>query len=228
MKTKKLLYIITTSLLTIAILYITDQVLMLSYNTKIIVKLIAFLTFPLIYISIAKDNVIKDSVENAKRNFRKLKIRSISTILGLALFIFLIGMFFIFKGFLDMEAMRTDFADKYKITKDNLLFYGLYMSFVNSLLEEYFFRGFIFLNLKKIGYKKTGYMTSSMMFAIYHIANFQNWFSPILYILAIAGLFVGGTIFNLLDDKENTFFNSWFVHICADLAIVLMGYMVLT
>lgn len=227
MKTKKLLYIITTSLLTIAILYITDQVLMLSYNTKIIVKLIAFLTFPLIYISIAKDNVIKDSVENAKRNFRKLKIRSISTILGLALFIFLIGMFFIFKGFLDMEAMRTDFADKYKITKDNLLFYGLYMSFVNSLLEEYFFRGFIFLNLKKIGYKKTGYMTSSMMFAIYHIANFQNWFSPILYILAIAGLFVGGTIFNLLDDKENTFFNSWFVHICADLAIVLMGYMIL-
>ncbi|SHI48370.1 CAAX protease self-immunity [Dethiosulfatibacter aminovorans DSM 17477] len=227
MKTKKLLYIITTSLLTIATLYITDQVLMLSYNTKIAVKLITFLTFPLIYIFVTKDNIIKGSIENAGRNFRKLKIKSISTILGLVLFLFLIGMFSIFKGFLDMESMRTDFADKYKITKDNLLFYGLYMSFVNSLLEEYFFRGFIFLNLKKIGYRKTGYVTSSIMFAIYHIANFQNWFSPLLYILAIAGLFVGGTIFNLLDDKDNTFFNSWFVHICADLAIVLMGYLIL-
>jgi membrane protease YdiL (CAAX protease family) len=77
-----------------------------------------------------------------------------------------------------------------------------------------------------LGYKKTGYITSSLLFALYHIANFQNWFSPVLYILAIVGLFLGGTIFNFLDDKDNTFFNSWFVHICADLAIVFIGYLI--
>ena len=227
MKTKKLIYIIAASILTVAILYITDQVLMLSYNVKIMVKLVTFITFPIIYISTTKNNVVSDSIENAKKNLRKLKIKSISTVLGILLFMFLLGVYFIFKGFLDIDAIRMDFISKYKITKDSLLLYGLYMSFVNSLLEEFFFRGFIFLNLKKIGYRRIGYMASSLLFAIYHIANFQNWFSPLLYILAIAGLFIGGTIFNLLDDRDNTFFNSWFVHICADLAIVLIGYMIL-
>ena len=227
MKTKKLIYIIAASILTVAILYITDQVLMLSYNVKIMVKLVTFITFPIIYISTTKNNVVSDSIENAKKNFRKLKIKSISTVLGILLFMFLLGVYFIFKGFLDIDAIRMDFISKYKITKDSLLLYGLYMSFVNSLLEEFFFRGFIFLNLKKIGYRRIGYLASSLLFAIYHIANFQNWFSPLLYILAIAGLFIGGTIFNLLDDRDNTFFNSWFVHICADLAIVLIGYMIL-
>jgi membrane protease YdiL (CAAX protease family) len=199
---------------------------MVSYNAKIVIKILTFLTFPMIYISMTKDNVIKDSMENTKQNYRKLKIKSVSTILGILLFLFLLGIYFIFKGFLDMDAIRLDFENKYKITKDSLLYYGLYMSFVNSLMEEFFFRGFIFLNMKKLGYKKTGYITSSLLFALYHIANFQNWFSPILYILAIAGLFVGGIIFNFLDDKDNTFFNSWFVHICADLAIVFIGYMI--
>jgi membrane protease YdiL (CAAX protease family) len=203
-----------------------DQVLMVSYNAKIIIKVLTFLTFPMIYILMTKDNVVKDSMKNALQNCRKLKIKSVSTILGILLFLFLLGVYFLFKDFLDIDAIRLDFEVKYKITKDSLLYYGLYMSFVNSLMEEFFFRGFIFLNLKKLGYKKTGYITSSLLFAIYHIANFQNWFSPVLYILAIAGLFVGGTIFNFLDDKDNTFFNSWFVHICADLAIVLIGYLI--
>ncbi len=226
MESKKLNYILAASMITVAILYMADQVLMVTYNMKILIKLIAFLTFPLIYITTSGDNVIKDSLERAIVNFKNPRLKSISTILGILLFAFLIGVYYIFKGFLDLDAIRTDFVDKYKITKDSLLFYGLYMSFVNSLLEEFFFRGFIFLNLKKIGYRKTGYIASSLLFAIYHIANFQNWFSPFLYMLAIVGLFVGGSIFNLMDDKENTFFNSWFIHICADLAIVLIGFMI--
>ncbi len=226
MRKNKLIYIIAASLLTVTILYMADQVLMVSYNAKIIIKVLTFLTFPMIYILMTKDNVVKDSMKNALQNCRKLKIKSVSTILGILLFLFLLGVYFLFKDFLDIDAIRLDFEVKYKITKDSLLYYGLYMSFVNSLMEEFFFRGFIFLNLKKLGYKKTGYITSSLLFAIYHIANFQNWFSPVLYILAIAGLFVGGTIFNFLDDKDNTFFNSWFVHICADLAIVLIGYLI--
>ena len=226
MRKNKLIYIIAASLLTVTILYMADQVLMVSYNAKIIIKVLTFLTFPMIYILMTKDNVVKDSMKNALQNCRKLKIKSVSTILGILLFLFLLGVYFLFKDFLDIDAIRLDFEVKYKITKDSLLYYGLYMSFVNSLMEEFFFRGFIFLNLKKLGYKKTGYITSSLLFAIYHIANFQNWFSPVLYILAIAGLFVGGTIFNFLDDKDNTFFNSWFVHICADLAIVFIGYMI--
>lgn len=226
MKRKNLIYIITTSLLTVIVLYMADQVLMVSYNTKIVIKILSFLAFPLIYILFTKDNIVNESIKNSLKNFSKSKVKSISTVLGVLLFFFLLGIYLVFKNYIDFNTIKMDFEIKYKITKDSFLYYGLYMAFVNSLMEEFFFRGFIFLNLKKLGYKKTGYIISSLLFAIYHIANFQNWFSPFLYILALLGLFIGGTIFNFLDDKDNTFLNSWFVHICADLAIVLIGYII--
>lgn len=67
------------------------------------------------------------------------------------------------------------------------------------------------------------YLASSIAFSLYHISNFQNWFNIGVFILVSVGLFIGGMIFDYLDDRDNTFVNSWFVHICADLALVGIG-----
>lgn len=148
----------------------------------------------------------------------------ISVILGIAVFLTVMIAYLLVKQFIDLDTLVMEFEDKYKINQSNILYYGLYITFINSWLEEAFFRGFVFLNLKKLGFRKWGYMLSSLAFSTYHIANFQNWFSWQAFILAYIGLFIGGTIFNYLDDKPDTFLNSWFVHICADLAIIIIGF----
>lgn len=220
MKNKKIIFIMITSIITITLLYVFDQILNIAYIQKVIIKLILFATFPILYILKTGDNFIKDSIKNKGK---KLHF-GLSHILGIALFIFLIIIYIILKQYIDINTLVNEFKDKYKINKSNIVYYGLYLTFINSLLEEFFFRGFIFMNIKKLHFKKTAYILSAVAFSIYHIANFQNWFSFGLFILVSIGLFVGGLIFNYLDDKQYTFLNSWFVHICADLALILIGF----
>ncbi|MCG8484399.1 MAG: CPBP family intramembrane metalloprotease [Clostridia bacterium] len=212
--------IIFITILTVALLYLCDQVLTLSYNAKIVIKLILFTCGPFLYIRKADYNFFKESIYNV----RKINDLKVSLIFGVLVIIIIAMAYITVKQYIDIDTLIHEFENKYKINKQNIIYYGLYITFINSLLEEAFFRGFIFLNLKKLGFKKWAYIVSSLAFSVYHIANFQNWFSWQVFLLACTGLFIGGTIFNYLDDKPNTFLNSWFVHICADLAIILIGF----
>lgn len=219
MNFKKLIYIVLSSIIVILLLYISDQIMLFNYNLKIIIKLVLFAVFPILYIIFTKNNFILTSI----RNKRTSKNVHLSTILGIIIFLFIIISYFFVIKLIDIETLKTDFVMKYKINENNIFLYGLYLVLINSLLEEFFFRGYIFLNLKSMGLNKFSYIISSLLFAVYHLANFQNWFKLSLFIIVFTGLFIGGTIFNYLDDKQNTFLNSWFVHICADSAIVLIG-----
>lgn len=219
-KHKKLIYIISSTIITIILLYSMDQILHLNYISKVAGKIIFFSLFPLIYIRMTGENFIKDSIIRANKHFH-IKM---SHILGISLFILLIIAFNWLKQYMNIAVLISEFEEKYKINKGNILYYGTYLTLINSLLEEFFFRGFIFLNIKGLGKKAVAYGVSSIAFSLYHISNFQNWLNLWVFVLATIGLFIGGMIFNYLDDQENTFLNSWFVHICADLAIVGFGF----
>jgi len=214
------MYIILATIFTIGGLYVCDQIFELPYVMKVGVKLILFLVLPLYYMLQTKENIFLQSFKNRDKHVRL----NLSHLLGFLIIVVLIVTYLIVKPTINLSVFQEEFEQKYKINRDNLLLYGIYFTFVNSLLEEFFFRGFMFLELKKLNMKKTAYFTSSLAFSIYHIGNIQNWFNVWIFFLAILGLFVGGIIFNYLDDRQNTFFNSWLVHICADLALVWIGY----
>ena len=69
------------------------------------------------------------------------------------------------------------------------------------------------------------YVISAFGFSIYHVAILSNWFNPLLFIVALIGLFVGGVIFNWLDEKTENIYNSWLVHMFANFAINTVGLM---
>ena len=223
---KKVVYLTATSILAVALLYFFDQVMALSYMSKAGLKIALFAVFPAVYILQTGENVLKLSVCNLKQEKTKPRRTNRSAALGFLVFAVLIGAYILVRPYIDTDRVLVEFQEKYKINKSNLLYYSIYLVFINSFLEEFFFRGFLFLNIKRLGFRKTAYVFSSLLFALYHIANFQNWFSLPLFILALVGLFAGGCLFNYLDDEQETFLNSWFVHICADLAIVLIGFYV--
>lgn len=214
------LYIIVASLCVITGLYVCDQIFELTYLMKIGIKLILFFAFPLYYMIKTNRNFFWESLKKREPLLRL----NLSHILGLLIVGVLIITYFIVKPTINVSIFQNELELKYKITQENIFLYGFYMTFINSLLEEFFFRGFMFLELKKLNMKKNAYFISSIAFSIYHISNFQNWFSFGIMLLAIVGLFIGGLIFDYLDDRQNSFFNSWFVHICADIAIVWIGY----
>src|SRR5690606_7725936 len=99
-------------------------------------------------------------------------------------------------------------------------FVALYILLGNSLLEEFFFRG----QLPNLFVKSwLQFVLPSFFFAIYHIAIFLPWFSPTLLTLAVIGLWIGGIIFQLANERSQTILPSWIIHMFADVGVLLVG-----
>lgn len=213
-------YIIASSAITCLFLYFIEQVISVNYFIKTLSKILFFIIIPLIFIKLIKKESFKKALNYKKIDKNHLKL---GIIFGFISFAIVLAAYFILKGFIDMNGILEEMQTKSRITSGNFILIGLYITFFNSFLEEFFFRGFIFLNLFKLNMKKTAYIYSSFLFGLYHIGIFKNWFNPILMILALIGLITIGFIFNYLDTKSDNFINSWINHILADAAIILIG-----
>ena len=161
--------------------------------------------------------------------FKYMKFRDFKAILGLSIgvYFFIIILFFLLRDYIDLDVIRNNLLAKENITTTNFVYVSLYISFVNSFLEELFFRGFMFLSLTKSGSRRFAYLISSLAFSLYHVAIISAWFNIWIFILIIVGLMFVGYIFNYITEKLDSFLASWIVHIFANLAINTIGFMML-
>jgi membrane protease YdiL (CAAX protease family) len=211
-------YIILSSIAACSFLYLVEQVLMVDYFVKTASKIFLFVLIPLLFIRYGKKNGVSE--RNAKLDMHDIKL---GLLFGAASFAIVLVSYYILGKYMNIQGIISELQNKSKITPANFIFVGAYITFGNSFLEEFFFRGFIFLNLFKTGYKKTAYIFSSILFGLYHIAIFRTWFNTGLTLLALFGLVSIGLIFDWLDTKSDNFINSWIVHILADSAIIIIG-----
>lgn len=154
--------------------------------------------------------------------FRKPERKALLPGAGLALIVFagILGGYALLRPWLDLSAVTANLGGKEGITAATFPLVALYISFGNSMLEEFFFRGFAFLTAEQ----KTPcvWLFSALAFALYHVAIMGSWFHPALFVLLTAALAVAGVLFNALD-REGTLWPAWLVHMAANLAINLIG-----
>ena len=80
------------------------------------------------------------------------------------------------------------------------------------------------MTLKKSVSRKAAYLFSSVIFALYHVGMLVDMFQFGVLLLLLAGLIVGGCIFNYLNEKNRNIYPSWFVHMFANFAINTVGF----
>ena len=182
-----------------------------------IFKIIVFLLCPVIYFGLSKDGKIKDLffVKGDKKNIK------FSFILGLVVFAVIMVAYMILHSFLDKEMIVGALAHN-GITAGNFAVVFIYVVVINAALEEIFFRGFVFLTLYHMDYKRYAYVYSSFLFAFYHVAVLNNALLPGMFIFCIAGLVGAGLIFNALAIRCKNITGSLIVHISANLALNLI------
>ncbi|MCF2620130.1 CPBP family intramembrane metalloprotease [Oscillibacter valericigenes] len=215
---KNVLAVCALVLLGCAAMTLVDGVLRPPYAVKSAVKLALFLLAPLLYGYAAG----KDGYHALFRIQRRALPRVLA--LGFGVFALILGAYFALRSVFDFSAVTALLGKNAGVTAENFLWVSLYISFVNSLLEEFFFRGFAFLVLRRYAGERFACVFSALSFALYHTAMMLGWFSPLLFLLALAGLTAGGVLFNLLDARAGTIFPSWAVHIFANLAINTVGF----
>ena len=195
-----------------------DTVLMPGYFIRSLFKIGMFLLLPLLY---ARLNPKVHYGYLFKFNWPHFKI---SLLLSISVSVFLLAAYWVLGPFFDFSNVTKSMEKNAGITADNFLIVALYISIANAFLEEFFFRGFAYLELKKSTGKKTALLISSLAFSLYHISIMSSWFTLPLMFLLLSGLFVGGLIFNWLNESSNSLYSSWMVHMFSNFAINIIGY----
>lgn len=216
---KKKKTIILIVLIGCLIMGFIDAVIRPEYLIKSFIKIILFSIMPLLY-----------SRYNNELNLSSLfKVKSkkeiiIAILSGIAVFIIILGAYFIIGNFFDFSKVVSSLSENVGVNNNNFILVAIYISFINSLLEEFFFRGFSFLKLKEVSSRKFAYIFSSLAFALYHVAMMIGWFDISLFLLTIVGLFIGGLIFNYFNEKYKNIYVTWLIHMFANFAINYIGF----
>lgn len=197
---------------------IVDAVIQPGYAIKSAIKIIMFLLIPIVYGLFFKEFNIKNLMKPDKKGL------CIALCLGFVIYGVVLGAYWIFKDVFDFSALTGSLNETTGVNKSNFIWVAIYISFVNSLLEEFFFRGFSFITLKKLTSRRFAYVFSSMAFALYHIAMMIGWFGLPVILISLVGLFIGGMIFNRFDEKRENIYLSWLIHMFANFATNTIGF----
>lgn len=189
------------------------------YFIKSLIKIIVFfllpiLTMKLLGIKIFKKHTIID---------KKIVLRLLIT--GIVIYLSIMIAYYILNKFLDFSSIINSLSMDQNVSGKDFIFVALYISFCNSLLEEFLFRYFSFIKLSEFLSKKWSYVISSILFAIYHISMVGSSFPLSLILLMIFGLSIGGFIFDYVDDKDKNISNSWIIHMFADFSIMTIWFL---
>ena len=192
------------------------------YLIKSGLKIAIFLLLPLLCLGSEGKTGFKTFFLPGKRGFRQ------SLFLGLSLYAFILSAFLLTKTTFDYGTIVEALAKDQGVSQENFIPVAAYISLGNSLLEEFFFRVVAFLKLRDYTGRWQAYIFSSCLFAMYHIAMIASSFPAPLILLALAGLAAGGAIFCRLNERNGDIYNSWMVHMFADLALMTIWLMTLT
>ncbi len=214
---KEILKILLGACLACGIIAYFDGFAPVPYLYKAIGKNLAFLSLPFWYWK-TNENV----------SFRPLFLWDKKTIrlafsLGFFAFTVILGSYFTLGFLVDFKAVVGELDKKMHINESNFLFVFFYIALCNSFLEEFFFRGFLFLRLKEHGGRLFGYITSSIIFALYHIGIMATWFSWWVFAICMLSLVLAGMVFNYLVERSQSLYPAWISHGCANFAINTVG-----
>jgi len=221
MKKRTITLVLAVTIVCCLIMALVDGVLRPGYAVKSAIKAAMFMLMPLLASKIDKNVCYLSLLRPGKRGL----LPAIG--LGIGIYAVILGGYFLVASFFDFSQIAGALTENVGVTKENFLYVSIYISFANSFLEEFFFRGFVFTNLKRLSGRRVAYLFSAGIFGLYHVAMMIGWFSAGLFLLVMAGLVIGGMLFNWLNEKLDTIYCSWLTHMFANFAINTIGFILL-
>ena len=219
MKNKKIAVIVAVVAISCVVMAAVETLIEPTYIVKSAVKIIAFLIFPRAVIKICKIGSFSGSFRPNVKNIVGLLV------LGIVIYLIVMASYFLTRNIFDYSSLIASLSEDQKVDGRSFIPVALYISVCNSFLEEYLFRYAAFIGLSSYLSRKAAYMFSSVMFALYHVAMVGSSFPWQMMCLSLLGLWVGGLVFDFVDEKSGNIYPSWAVHMFADLALMTIWYM---
>jgi uncharacterized protein len=103
---------------------------------------------------------------------------------------------------------------------------AIFYSLVHSLLEEYYWRWFVFGQMRRLVALWPAIVISSLYFMAHHVVVlglYFGWMNPWTWLFSLATA-VGGAFWAWLYQRTGSIYGPWFSHLLIDAAIFGVGY----
>ena len=110
--------------------------------------------------------------------------------------------------------------------RDNFILFAVFITVFHSLIEEYYWRWFVFDQLANRVSLASAVTLSSVGFMAHHVillATFFGWSSPVTYLFSI-GIAIGGVVWALIYHASGSLLGAWISHLMVDAVIFVIGF----
>jgi hypothetical protein len=134
-------------------------------------------------------------VDRQRAHFPKPTRRGMGAaiISGAAIFAAMLLAYHFAKAYVPIEPLREKAAATGFDNKTTYIAMFIYIIVVNSLLEEYVWRWFVFSKLEVLLPGPLAVIIAGLCFTIHHIFALAAWVPPTINAIACVGVFIGGT-----------------------------------
>jgi membrane protease YdiL (CAAX protease family) len=124
------------------------------------------------------------------------------------------------------QAIRAKVVDIGASAPLAFLALALFYSVLHSLMEEYYWRGFVFAELKEMVAPGAATALSSVAFMLHHVILLWLYFRSTWWLIPVlaAGVAVGGALWAWLYRKSDSLLGPWLSHMLVDAAIMAAGW----
>lgn len=120
-------------------------------------------------------------------------------------------------GLVREKASALGFAQHY-------LLFALFISLFHSALEEFYWRGFVFGQLRNRLGAPISHGIAALAFSAHHLVVTLQFFpAPLAFFLA-ACVAIGGVIWTQVYQHQGTLVGCWLSHLCVDAFLMTVGY----
>jgi membrane protease YdiL (CAAX protease family) len=104
--------------------------------------------------------------------------------------------------------------------------FGLFYSLVHSALEEYYWRWFVFRQLRRLLARWPAIWISAFGFMLHHVVLVGTFFGwhPWATVLLSLSVPVAGVFWAWLYDRSGSLLGPWLSHLLVDVGIIVVGY----
>ncbi|MGY8688132.1 MAG: CPBP family intramembrane glutamic endopeptidase [Verrucomicrobiales bacterium] len=106
---------------------------------------------------------------------------------------------------------------------NHFLAFALFLSVVHSLIEEVYWRWFVYGNLRLLTRPWIAHVAAALAFSSHHIVVLSQFFSIGMAVFLGLCVGVGGGLWSLLFSRQQSLLGAWMSHMLVDLGIMTIG-----
>ena len=111
--------------------------------------------------------------------------------------------------------------------RENFVLFAICLSFIHSLLEEVYWRWFVYGNLRHLCGRWWAHGIAGIGFAAHHLVITLQFFPAPMAVFLSLCVAVGGVIWTLMYERQGTILGCWISHACVDVLLMVIGYQLL-